>query len=79
VILFFVGCSLILNLIVFEIPITLLCGLLVNISRACFARISSIIRQVPYLPPKDENEDMIDAPDIYWEISFAQLVKEYKI
>ena len=22
---------------------------------------------------------MIDAPDIYWEISFAQLVKEYKI
>jgi len=37
------------------------------------------VRRAPYLPPKDENEEMIDAPDIYWEISFAQLVKEYKI
>jgi len=29
------------------------------------------IKKVPYIPPKDENEEMIDAPDIYWEISFA--------
>ena len=34
---------------------------------------------MPYIPPVDENEEMIDAPDIYWEISFAQLVKEYKV
>ena len=45
----------------------------------CWAKCKSKIKKEPYLPPKDENEEMIDAPDIYWEISFAQLVKEYKI
>ena len=45
----------------------------------CFAKCRSMIKKEPYLEPKDENEDMIEAPDIYWEISFAQLVKEYKV
>lgn len=45
----------------------------------CCTKMKFAIKKVPYIPPKDENEDMIDAPDIYWEISFAQLVKEYKI
>ena len=27
----------------------------------------------------DENEEMIDAPDLYWELNFDQLCKEFKL
>jgi len=29
--------------------------------------------------PLDENEEMIDAPDLYWELNFDQLCKEFKL
>jgi len=79
VILYITGCAFILLLIFFEKSLAYLCGFSIKISRIGCAKCYSCVRRVPYLPPKDENEEMIDAPDIYWEISFAQLVKEYKI
>ena len=36
---------------------------------------SLLKKEVPY----DENEEMIDAPDLYYELNFQQLTKEFKI
>lgn len=70
VILYICGCILVGFLIFFEQQLTWCCSFTSRKTRIGFARCSSCIRRVPYLPPKDENEEMIDAPDIYWEISF---------
>jgi hypothetical protein len=79
VILYMVGSAVILLLLISEPIIMKISSLISKGQSICFAKCKSIIKKEPYLPPKDENEEIINAPDIYWEISFAQLVKEYKI
>ena len=77
--LFIFGSAIVILLIIMEYPIVSTCGALSRLSMICGARCKSCLMKIPYLPPKDENDEMIEAPDIYWEINFAQLVKEYKV
>jgi hypothetical protein len=76
---FILGSFVVILMIVFEPVIMKLSFSLSRCFSICCAKCKAKIKKEPYLPPKDENEEMIDAPDIYWEISFAQLVKEYKV
>lgn len=70
-IIFILGSCLIILLLIFEPAIV---RFSFSVSRCCSvfnAKRKARMSGEPYLPPKDENEEMIDAPDIYWEISFA--------
>lgn len=75
---FLLGSCVVILLMVFEPLIMKLSSLMSRCQSVGWAKCKSKLKKEPYLPPTDENEEMIDAPDIYWEISFAQLVKEYK-
>jgi hypothetical protein len=77
-VIFILGSCLVVLLMVFEPVIMKTTSTISRCTSVCWAKMKSNMKREPYLPPKDENEEMIDAPDIYWEISFAQLVKEYK-
>jgi hypothetical protein len=78
-IVYILGSGLVILLLMAEAPIMKLSSKVSQCQAVCWAKCRAAIKKAPYLPPKDENDDMIDAPDIYWEISFAQLVREYKV
>lgn len=77
-IIFILGSCLVILLLIFEPAIMKLSSAISRCQSVAWAMCRSKMKKEPYLAPKDENEEIIDAPDIYWEISFAQLVKEYK-
>ena len=73
VIIFFFGAIALIILLVLESEITAALSFIYKKLQACFYKLRK--QDVPY----DENEEMIDAPDLYWEINFDQLCKEFKL
>jgi hypothetical protein len=78
-IIYIIGSGFVLLLLFAEPAIMKISSVISRCFNVCCTKLKFAIKKEPYIPPKDENEEMIDAPDIYWEISFAQLVKEYKV
>lgn len=73
VIIFFFGSIALVSFLLFESEITLGLSFIYKKLQACFYNLRK--QEVP----ADENEEMIDAPDLYWEINFNQLCREFKL
>jgi len=78
IIVFILAFAVVILMLVFERPIAALLSLLTKGLTIVFYRLWALIRCKEYEPYVDENDEVIDAPDYYFEINFSQLVKEYK-
>jgi hypothetical protein len=75
-ILFFV---IIVLMLILETPIIWLLSKFIQCNGIVFGKLFALITCKEYKPSVDENDEVIDAPDYYFEINFAQLCKEYKL
>jgi hypothetical protein len=66
-------------MLILEVPIVWIVGHLAKCLNVCLRRIWFGIRCKTFEAAVDENDEVIDAPDYYFEINFSQLCKEYKL
>lgn len=69
----------VIGMLVLETPIIWLLSKFVKCLSFVIRRIWFGIRCKPFEPAVDENDEVIDAPDYYFEINFSHLCKEYKL
>lgn len=79
IVLFIVAFALVILMLIFEKPIVALLSLIAKGVSIGLHKLWNCIRCKEQTPYVDENDEVIDAPDYYYEINFAQLCKEYKI
>ena len=66
-------------MLILEVPIVWLVANTVKCLNYIARRIWFGVRCKEFEPAVDENDEVIDAPDYYFEINFSQLCKEYKL
>jgi len=79
VVIFLLAFAVVIFLLVLEKPITALLSILMRYVNIGLHKLWNAIRCKEQTPYVDENDEVIDAPDYYFEINFAQLTKEYKV
>lgn len=66
-------------MLIAETPIIWLLSNTVRCVSFVLRKIFFLITCKEFVPAHDENDEVIDAPDYYFEINFSQLCKEYKL
>lgn len=66
-------------MLIAETPIVWLLSNTIKFISFAFRKVYFLIICKKFEPSIDENDEVIDAPDYYFEINFAQLCKEYKL
>lgn len=78
-VIFLLAFAVVILLLVLEKPITALLSIMMRYVNIGLHKLWNAIRCKEQTPYVDENDEVIDAPDYYFEINFAQLTKEYKV
>ena len=80
VVIFLLAFAVVVFLLIMEKPITALLSIMMRYLNIGLHKLWEAIRCVKEKTEYvDENDEVIDAPDYYFEINFAQLTKEYKV
>jgi hypothetical protein len=79
VVVFLIAFAVVILLLILEKPIMALLSIIMKYVNIGLHKLWNALRCKEQTPYVDENDEVIDAPDYYFEINFAQLTKEYKV
>jgi len=73
-----IGFIVVISMIIFERPTVALLSFISRGFSKCTGKMISRVKREEYVAKIEENDEVIDAPDYYFEINFLQLCKEYE-